>query len=161
MPLDEARGRHQDSQTGLEALPNIMPCQGLFRFITDILIPVMDIYDDDPIRKDAVQHENLVVIQAGPQRCPEELLQHCPRLPGEPTIDPVDICFLGAALAVLSWRARFGASCALRMHDSCMGVPFPPPRIVRTRPRSSTCWSQGSQLLPAGVAYVCAERKGT
>ncbi|CAK9114209.1 Uncharacterized protein SCF082_LOCUS52910 [Durusdinium trenchii] len=37
--------------------------EGLFRFITDILIPVMDIYDDDPIRKDAVQHENLVVIQ--------------------------------------------------------------------------------------------------
>jgi len=37
--------------------------EGLFRFITDILIPVMDIYDDDPIRKDAVQHENLLVIQ--------------------------------------------------------------------------------------------------
>merc|ERR1719210_1688115 len=37
--------------------------EGLFRFITDILIPVMDIYDDDPIRKDAVQHQNLVVIQ--------------------------------------------------------------------------------------------------
>jgi len=37
--------------------------EGLFRFITDILIPVMDVYDDDPIRKDAVQHENLVVIQ--------------------------------------------------------------------------------------------------
>lgn len=37
--------------------------EGLFRFITDILIPVMDIYDDDPIRKDAVQHQNLIVIQ--------------------------------------------------------------------------------------------------
>jgi len=37
--------------------------EGLFRFITDILIPVMDVYDDDPIRKDAVQHQNLVVIQ--------------------------------------------------------------------------------------------------
>merc|ERR1719327_222779 len=37
--------------------------EGLFRFITDILIPVMDIYDDDPIRKDAVQQQNLVVIQ--------------------------------------------------------------------------------------------------
>jgi len=37
--------------------------EGLFRFITDILIPVMDIYDDDPIRKDAVQNQNLVVIQ--------------------------------------------------------------------------------------------------
>eukprot|EP00971_Amphidinium_carterae_P118122 2340225-Amphidinium_carterae.1 len=66
--------------------------QGLFRFITDILIPVMDVYDDDQIRKessmdvcrtlgimsvvldkfmllvlglsaDAVQQENLVAIQ--------------------------------------------------------------------------------------------------
>jgi hypothetical protein len=37
--------------------------EGLFRFITDILIPVMDVYDDDPIRKDAVQQQNLVVIQ--------------------------------------------------------------------------------------------------
>merc|ERR1719356_1735947 len=37
--------------------------EGLFRFITDILIPVMDVYDEDPIRKDAVQHQNLVVIQ--------------------------------------------------------------------------------------------------
>ena len=32
-------------------------------FITDILIPVMDVYDDDPIRKDAVQNQNLIVIQ--------------------------------------------------------------------------------------------------
>jgi hypothetical protein len=37
--------------------------EGLFRFITDILIPVMDVYDDDAIRKDAVQHQNLIVIQ--------------------------------------------------------------------------------------------------
>mmetsp|Transcript_118524 Transcript_118524/g.335274 ORF Transcript_118524/g.335274 Transcript_118524/m.335274 type:complete len:600 (+) Transcript_118524:185-1984(+) len=37
--------------------------EGLFRFITDILIPVMDVYDDDPIRKDAVQSQNLLVIQ--------------------------------------------------------------------------------------------------
>jgi len=37
--------------------------EGLFRFITDILIPVMDIYDDDPIRKDAVENQNLIVIQ--------------------------------------------------------------------------------------------------
>jgi len=37
--------------------------EGLFRYITDILIPVMDVYDDDPIRKDAVQQENLLVIQ--------------------------------------------------------------------------------------------------
>jgi hypothetical protein len=37
--------------------------EGLFRFITDILIPVMDIYDDDPIRKDAVQQDCLAAIQ--------------------------------------------------------------------------------------------------
>ncbi|CAD7965524.1 unnamed protein product [Amoebophrya sp. A120] len=37
--------------------------EGLFRFLTDILIPVMDVYDEDPLRKDAVQHENLVAIQ--------------------------------------------------------------------------------------------------
>lgn len=43
--------------------------EGLFRFLTDILIPVMDVYDDDPVRKDAVQHENLVAIQrARPSR---------------------------------------------------------------------------------------------
>lgn len=37
--------------------------EGLFRFITDILIPVMDVYDEDPVRKDAVQGQNLIVIQ--------------------------------------------------------------------------------------------------
>jgi hypothetical protein len=37
--------------------------EGLFRFITDILIPVMDVYDEDPIRKDAVQQESLAAIQ--------------------------------------------------------------------------------------------------
>lgn len=37
--------------------------EGLFRFITDILIPVMDVFDDDVIRKDAVQSQNLIVIQ--------------------------------------------------------------------------------------------------
>jgi hypothetical protein len=37
--------------------------EGLFRFITDILIPVMDVFDDDVIRKDAVQNQNLIVIQ--------------------------------------------------------------------------------------------------
>jgi len=37
--------------------------EGLFRFVTDILIPVMDVYDDDPIRKDAVLQQNLTVIQ--------------------------------------------------------------------------------------------------
>merc|ERR1712232_644455 len=31
--------------------------------ITDILIPVMDVYDDDPVRKDAVQNQNLIIIQ--------------------------------------------------------------------------------------------------
>jgi len=37
--------------------------EGLFRFITDILIPVMDVYDEDPIRKDAVEQQTLHVIQ--------------------------------------------------------------------------------------------------
>lgn len=37
--------------------------EGVFRFLTDVLIPVMDVYDADPIRKDAVIHENLVAIQ--------------------------------------------------------------------------------------------------
>lgn len=37
--------------------------EAFFRFITDILIPVMDIYDDDPIRKEVVKNENLLVIQ--------------------------------------------------------------------------------------------------
>lgn len=46
-----------------EGRPPMPLDEGLFRFITDILIPVMDIYDDDPIRKDAVQNQNLVVIQ--------------------------------------------------------------------------------------------------
>merc|ERR1711959_147739 len=42
----------------------VMPLdEGLFRFITDILIPVMDVFDDDVIRKDAVQNQNLIVIQ--------------------------------------------------------------------------------------------------
>merc|ERR1719229_1503507 len=55
---------HPRSQHAPEAGKQPMPLdEGLFRFITDILIPVMDVYDDDPIRKDAVQHQNLVVIQ--------------------------------------------------------------------------------------------------
>eukprot|EP00933_Yihiella_yeosuensis_P019277 TRINITY_DN15634_c0_g2_i1.p1 TRINITY_DN15634_c0_g2~~TRINITY_DN15634_c0_g2_i1.p1 ORF type:complete len:600 (+),score=105.49 TRINITY_DN15634_c0_g2_i1:87-1886(+) len=55
---------HPRGQYAPEAGRPPMPLdEGLFRFITDILIPVMDIYDDDPIRKDAVQHQNLVVIQ--------------------------------------------------------------------------------------------------
>lgn len=37
--------------------------EAFFRFITDILMPVMDVYDDDPIRKDAVQHNNLIALQ--------------------------------------------------------------------------------------------------
>mmetsp|Transcript_95409 Transcript_95409/g.273634 ORF Transcript_95409/g.273634 Transcript_95409/m.273634 type:complete len:596 (-) Transcript_95409:122-1909(-) len=55
---------HPRSQHAPEAGRPPMPLdEGLFRFITDILIPVMDVYDDDPIRKDAVQHQNLIVIQ--------------------------------------------------------------------------------------------------
>jgi len=37
--------------------------EGFFRFITDVLIPVMDVYDDDPIRKTAVEYKNLIAIQ--------------------------------------------------------------------------------------------------
>jgi hypothetical protein len=37
--------------------------EGFFRFITEVLIPVMDSYDEDPIRKDAVEHDNLIAIQ--------------------------------------------------------------------------------------------------
>jgi hypothetical protein len=37
--------------------------EGFFRFITEVLIPVMDKYDEDPIRKDAVEHDNLIAIQ--------------------------------------------------------------------------------------------------
>ena len=37
--------------------------EGFFRFITEVLIPVMDQYDEDPIRKDAVEHDNLIAIQ--------------------------------------------------------------------------------------------------
>lgn len=37
--------------------------EALFRFITDILIPVMDVYDEDPIRKEAVIQQNLMIIQ--------------------------------------------------------------------------------------------------
>jgi len=55
---------HPRAQYVSEAGRPPMPLdEGLFRFITDILIPVMDVYDEDPIRKDAVQNQNLVVIQ--------------------------------------------------------------------------------------------------
>ncbi|CAE8603742.1 unnamed protein product [Polarella glacialis] len=56
---DQPKGQYQP-EAGRPPMPLD---EGLFRFITDILIPVMDIYDDDPIRKDAVQHQNLIVIQ--------------------------------------------------------------------------------------------------
>merc|ERR550534_1921821 len=55
---------HPRSSHAPEAGRPPMPLdEGLFRFVTDILIPVMDVYDEDPIRKDAVQPENLSVIQ--------------------------------------------------------------------------------------------------
>merc|ERR1719221_2563086 len=53
---------HPSAQKQVQAVQ--MPLdEGLFRFLTDVLIPVMDVYDDDSLRKDAVQHENLVAIQ--------------------------------------------------------------------------------------------------
>jgi len=71
--------------------------EGLFRFITDILIPVMDIYDDDPIRKDAVQHQNLIVIQ---QNRPSIrsiysfLAQPHPMCDGEDVVHPATLKFV-------------------------------------------------------------------
>jgi hypothetical protein len=47
--------------TGGNAAPRLD--EGFFRFITEVLIPVMDVYDEDPIRKDAVEHDNLINIQ--------------------------------------------------------------------------------------------------
>jgi len=46
-----------------EGKPKLPLDEGLFQFITNILIPVMDVYDDDTIRKDAVQTQNLAVIE--------------------------------------------------------------------------------------------------
>ena len=100
----------------------------------------MDVYDDDPIRKDAVQHENLVVIQAGKHACMQAgsvLPWLCFNffLPGEPAFHPVDLCVSGAkpsqdmccrhrmlryeravlhagtAVAILSRRASFSSGC--------------------------------------------------
>jgi len=71
--------------------------EGLFRFITDILIPVMDVYDDDPIRKDAVQHQNLIVIQ---QNRPSIrsiysfLAQPHPTCDGEDAVVPATLKFI-------------------------------------------------------------------
>jgi len=71
--------------------------EGLFRFITDILIPVMDVYDDDPIRKDAVQHQNLIVIQ---QNRPSIrsiysfLAQPHPSCDGEDVVVPATLKFI-------------------------------------------------------------------
>jgi hypothetical protein len=71
--------------------------EGLFRFITDILIPVMDVYDDDPIRKDAVQHQNLIVIQ---QNRPSirsiyaALAQPWPGCDGENVVLPATLKFI-------------------------------------------------------------------
>merc|ERR1719456_1103941 len=77
--------------------PNMPLDEGLFRFITDILIPVMDIYDDDPIRKDAVQHQNLIVIQ---QNRPSIrsiysfLAQSWPGCDGEDVVVPATLRFI-------------------------------------------------------------------
>jgi hypothetical protein len=71
--------------------------EGLFRFITDILIPVMDVYDDDPIRKDAVQNENLVVIQksrASIRSAYAFLAQPWPYSEGEPVVVPRTLRFV-------------------------------------------------------------------
>jgi len=89
---------HPRQQYKPEAGRGPMPLdEGLFRFITDILIPVMDVYDDDPIRKDAVQHQNLIVIQ---QNRPSirsiyaSLAQPWPHSDGEKVLVPSTLRFV-------------------------------------------------------------------
>jgi hypothetical protein len=90
--------------------------EGLFRFITDILIPVMDVYDDDPIRKDAVQHQNLIVIQ---QNRPSIrsiysfLSQPHPGCDGEDVVVPSTLKFVFEfALAKIDEAEKGGAGAA-------------------------------------------------
>merc|ERR1712232_1476039 len=95
--------------------------EGLFRFITDILIPVMDVYDDDPIRKDAVQSQNLVVIQ---QNRPSIrsiysfLAQSWPFCDNEKVVVPSTMKFVYAfALEKLTAEAEGGAAAAVAGGD--------------------------------------------
>jgi len=95
--------------------------EGLFRFITDILIPVMDVYDDDPIRKDAVQSQNLVVIQ---QNRPSIrsiysfLAQPWPFCDNEKVVVPATLKFVYAfALEKLTAEAEGGAAAAVAGGD--------------------------------------------
>jgi len=90
--------------------------EGLFRFITDILIPVMDVYDDDPIRKDAVQSQNLIVIQ---EKRPSIrsmysfLAQPWPFCDNEKVVVPSTLKFVYAfALEKLTAEAEGGAPAA-------------------------------------------------
>jgi len=65
--------------------------EGFFRFITDILMPVMDQYDDDPLRKDAVQQNNLIALQQSRSQLRSAysyLCQPCSLLDGEPSMSP-------------------------------------------------------------------------
>jgi len=88
--------------------------EGFFRFITDILIPVMDIYDDDPIRKDAVQHSNLIAIQQNRPSIRSMysfLSQPWPFVPGEnePLVSPAAFKFVAEYAADCLQAAEGGA----------------------------------------------------
>jgi len=95
--------------------------EGLFRFITDILIPVMDIYDDDPIRKDAVQHQNLIVIQQNRPSIRSVysfLAQPWPGCDGEDVVIPSTLKFVFEfAFAKMEEAERGGATAAAAVGD--------------------------------------------
>lgn len=68
--------------------------EGLFRFITELLVQVMDRYDDSPIRKDAVKPENLVVIQHNRPSIRSAyafLAQPCPSCDNEKAVQPATL----------------------------------------------------------------------
>ena len=91
----------------------------------------MDVYDDDPIRKDAVQHENLVVIQAGKHTCMQAgsvLPWLCFNffLPGEPAFHPVDLCVSGAKPSRGELTCAVGTGCYVTRGLCCMQAqPWP------------------------------------
>lgn len=71
--------------------------EGFFRFITDILMPVMDVYDDDPIRKDAVQQQNLSALQqsrSAIRSLYSHLSQPWPVFTDDPAVCPATFKFL-------------------------------------------------------------------
>eukprot|EP00397_Hematodinium_sp_SG-2012_P030484 GEMP01032290.1.p1 GENE.GEMP01032290.1~~GEMP01032290.1.p1 ORF type:complete len:568 (+),score=120.93 GEMP01032290.1:232-1935(+) len=99
------RSRNQGGQ--------VMPLdEGFFRFITDILMPVMDVYDDDPIRKDAVQHNNLIALQqsrSSLRSIYSHLSQPWPIFNDDPAVCPSTVKYLiEYATSVLSDEEKEG-----------------------------------------------------